>query len=68
MTDCRHDLTPESCAICKGTTRRTVEDSPDAIARARWDARCDWCDRPIREGDRIGKTGGVWIHLEHFDQ
>ena len=32
---------------------------------ARYPGHCDYCDGPIRPGDRIRADGGIWIHASH---
>jgi hypothetical protein len=69
MTECIHDLEPATCSICNGRDRRDrtiVGPRPHSIT-SRFDSRCDFCDRRIREGDAISPSeDGTWIHSNHW--
>jgi hypothetical protein len=61
------DLPRYSCGHCFSTDPRAREQVGQIITRAaRYPGRCDYCDGPIRPGDRIRADGGIWIHASHY--
>lgn len=69
MSECIHLLPPGTCATCntpRTPARRLIEDAPQVVMKARFDARCLRCDETMREGDDIALYRGDWIHLSHF--
>ena len=62
------DLPRYSCGHCTGADPRARErlQIGRIITRtARYPGRCDYCDGPIRPGDRIRADGGIWVHADH---
>lgn len=59
---CPHELTPATCGSC-----RHLDGTGDTIQRryvftARHPGHCRSCDWPIEPGERIVRTGPVYVH------